>query len=150
MPTITVTQIKRLTLIKPDPDAPKSHLELAREHLQNNRHKEAAEEFILAGELGKAANLFETIFDYKNAIQHYVKAGQIQTAGDLLIRLGDKKKAARLFEKAKKFDLAIKYYKETESYQELITLFEKSENFFEAFKIAFKIKDLKIAAELAV
>lgn len=142
-------QIKKLSLVKPDPNVPKTHLELAREHLQNNRHKEAAEEFLNAGELAKAANIFETIFDYKNAIQNYVKAGQIQTAGDLLIRIGDRKKAARLFERAKKFDLAIKYYKETESYQELITLYEKAENFFEAFKIAFKIKDFTLAEEFA-
>lgn len=142
-------QAKKLTLVKPDPNLPKTHLELAREHLSNNRHREAANEFSLAGDLAKAAKIYETIFDYKNAIQHYVKAGQIQTAGDLLIRIGERKKAARLFEKAKKFDLAIKHYKETESYPELITLYEKAQNFFEAFKIAFKTKNLKLANEYA-
>ena len=95
-------------------------MDLAREHLKNNRHREAAQEFSEAGELAKAAKIYETIFDYKNAIQHYVKAGRIQTAGDLLIRIGERKKAARLFEKAKMFDLAIQHYKETESYQELM------------------------------
>ncbi|MEZ4846966.1 MAG: hypothetical protein R2877_08605 [Bdellovibrionota bacterium] len=59
--------------------------------MKANRHREAAEEFTLAGELVKAAKIYETIFDYKNAIQHYVKAGQIQTAGDLLIRIGERK-----------------------------------------------------------
>jgi len=142
-------QAKILTLVKPDPNAPKSHLELAREHLKNNRHREAAVEFSEAGELAKAAKIYETIFDYKNAIQHYVKAGQIQTAGDLLIRIGERKKAARLFEKAKKFDLAIQHYKETESYPELITLYEKQMQFFDAFKIAFKTKDIAHATEYA-
>ncbi|MEZ4846967.1 MAG: hypothetical protein R2877_08610 [Bdellovibrionota bacterium] len=60
-----------------------------------------------------------------------------------------KEKAARLFEKAKKFDLAIQHYKETESYPELMTLYEKAMNFFDAFKIAFKIKDRALAEEYA-
>lgn len=142
-------QIKKLALVKPDPDSSKNHLDLAREHLKNNRHREAAQEFSEAGELAKAAKIYETIFDYKNAIQHYVKAGRIQTAGDLLIRIGERKKAARLFEKAKMFDLAIQHYKETESYQELMTLYEKSMNFFDAFRIAFKIKNIPLATEYA-
>ena len=147
--TINEPHLKKLSLVKPDPNELKTDLDLANDHLKNNRHREAAEMFSQAGELRKAAKIYETIFDYKNAIQHYVKAGQIQTAGDLLIRIGERKKAARLFEKAKKFDLAIKYYKETECFPELITLYEKAQNFFEAFKIAFKIKDLKLAAEYA-
>lgn len=142
-------QVKKLSLVKSDPNNTKDHLELAREHLKNNRHREAADEFSQAGDFAKAAKIYETIFDYKNAIQHYVKAGRIQTAGDLLIRIGERKKAARLFEKAKLFDLAIQHYKETESYPELITLYEKSMLFFEAFKVAFKTKNIQLATEFA-
>lgn len=128
-------------------DSKFSNLSLAKLYLEKNQIQQAARYFSLAGEFGKAAGMYEMIFDYKNAIINYVKAMQIQTAGDLLIRIGEKKKAARLFEKARKYDLAIKYYKETESYSELMDLFTRMNNFFEAFKIAFKIKDLLLANE---
>lgn len=124
-----------------------SNLSLAKLYLEKNQIQQAARYFSLAGEFAKAAGMYEMIFDYKNAIINYVKAMQIQTAGDLLIRIGEKKKAARLFEKARKYDLAVKYYKETESYGELMDLFTRMKNYFEAFKIAFKTKDLLLAYE---
>ena len=125
------------------------HKNLAKHYLKKSQLKESAYQFELAGEYAKAAKIYETIFDYKNAIRFYVRANQIQTAGDLLIRIGERKKAARLFEKAKKYDLAIKHYKDTESYRELIELYERIQNYYEAFKIAFKIKDIPMSMEFA-
>ncbi len=125
------------------------HITLAKDFLRKNQHQQAAQHFFLGGDLAKAGNIYETIFDYKNAIRSYVKAGQIETAGDLLIRIGERKRAARLYEKAKKYDLAIKYYKETDSQQELIDLYTNTENHFEAFKIAFKMKNIPLAEQFA-
>jgi tRNA A-37 threonylcarbamoyl transferase component Bud32 len=117
------------------------HFYFAKYLLQENMPREAANSFLEARAFSQAAQIFETLFDYKKAIEGYMKAGQIDEAAHLLIRIGQTDKAARLYEKAGKLDQAVQYYKQTKSWDNLIRVYDRKNEPLQALRVALHTHD---------
>jgi tRNA A-37 threonylcarbamoyl transferase component Bud32 len=132
-------------LLECDGQAPVAHQLLARFHEEREQPEAAAEHFEAAGDLLRAAELYQVLGQATRAGELFERAGELARAAQSYRGAGELSRAGEAFERAELFEDAVTCFREAGDLAGWVRALERAGEPFEAARVAREGGDARLA-----